>query len=58
MLRVAAFALGLLTLVGCNGASGDDLLSQPLDEPTVDFNVPPPDVDTGWPLDDTDATDG
>jgi hypothetical protein len=50
MSRLAVLALGLVALVGCNGSSSDDLVSSPLAEPTVVFDVVPPDVDTDWPL--------
>lgn len=56
MLRAAAIALSLFTLVGCDGGANDDLVSTPLDDPTVEFDVLPPDVDPGWPLSgDTDT---
>ena len=55
MLRLAAFALGLFAVVGCGGPSSEDLVSTPLAEPTVEFDVLPPDVDTDWPLSGSDT---
>jgi hypothetical protein len=52
MVRVfVGLTLGL-ALAGCAG--GDDALISDTTEPTADFDIIPPEVDTAWPHFDTD----
>jgi hypothetical protein len=60
MFRTFPIAVAWVVLAGCGGGRGDAMSSTPLDTPTRDFEVIPPEVDTGWPLredTDTDASD-
>lgn len=46
----------LAVLTACNGDDTDNPTSTPT-EPTIDFQIDPPDVDTDWPLDTGSDTD-
>lgn len=46
--------LALFALTACNG--GETYEVSTASDPTTEFDIPVPDVDTGWPID-TDASD-
>jgi hypothetical protein len=56
MLRKIAVWLGVAALSACSGDGVEAIQSAPLADPTVDFEVILPDVDTDWPL--AEDTDG
>jgi hypothetical protein len=54
--RLVVLALGALGLTACDNVASGDLLSAP-GEPSIEWDVPFPDVDTDWPFDTDMDTD-